>query len=287
MNPMRRSRKTKIVATLGPASSTADQLKALFEAGADVFRVNMSHTPRQLLAELHGRVRALEREEQRPIGILADLQGPKIRLGELAGGEAELSEGTHAKLVLAKTAPEKGVIPVPHPEIFAAVKPGQRLLIDDGKISLRIEGVVPDAATSVVLTGGIARNRKGVNLPDTILPIPALTEKDRSDVDAALNLGVDWVALSFVQRPDDIAELKKLVSGRAAVLAKIEKPKALDWLEEILDLTDALMVARGDLGVELPLESVPRSRLVKTSSTNPPCRPQPESLQLRIPRAAR
>jgi len=254
---MRRTRKTKIVATLGPASSTPAQLKALFEAGADVFRINMSHTPHQLLTELHGRVRTLERAEGRPIGILVDLQGPKIRLGELAGGEAELPEGTHAKLVRAGTASETGVIPVPHPEIFAALKPGDRLLIDDGKISMRIDSVVPDAATALVLVGGIARNRKGVNLPDTILPIPALTEKDRSDVDAALNLGVDWVALSFVQRPDDVAELRKLVSGRAAVLAKIEKPNALDWLTEILDLTDALMVARGDLGVELPLESVP------------------------------
>jgi len=254
---MRRSRKTKIVATLGPASSTPAQLKALFEAGADVFRINMSHTARQLLTELHGRVRALERDEERPIGILADLQGPKIRLGELASGEMELPEGSHAKLILDRTASEKTLIPVPHPEVFASLRPGDRLLIDDGRISMRIDSVGRDAASAEVLTGGIVRNHKGVNLPDTILPIPALTEKDRRDVDAALNLGVDWVALSFVQRPDDVAELRKLVSGRAAVLAKIEKPKALDWLTEILDLTDALMVARGDLGVELPLESVP------------------------------
>jgi pyruvate kinase len=152
---------------------------------------------------------------------------------------------------------EKGIIPVPHAEIFAALKAGDKLLIDDGKISLRIESVRRDSASAVVLTGGTAKNRKGVNLPDTVLPIPALTEKDRSDVDASLNLGVDWVALSFVQRPDDVADIRKLVSGKAAVLAKIEKPKALDWLSDILDLTDALMVARGDLGVELPLESVP------------------------------
>ena len=222
-----------------------------------MFRINMSHTPRQMLAELHGRVRALEREEERAIGVLVDLQGPKIRLGELMGGEAELSTGARAELVLDKTASEKGIIPVPHPEIFAALRPGDKLLIDDGKIGLRIDRVGRNAASAVVLTGGTARDRKGVNLPDTILPIPALTEKDRSDVGAALNLGVDWVALSFVQRPDDVAELRKLVSGAASVLAKIEKPKALDWLDEILDLTDALMVARGDLGVELPLESVP------------------------------
>jgi len=254
---MRRSRKTKIVATLGPASSTPAQLEALFEAGADVFRINMSHTPRQLLSELHSHVRALEREKKRPIGVLVDLQGPKIRLGELAGGEVELREGSRVKLVLGTTASEAAIIPVPHPEIFAALRTGDRLLIDDGRISVRIDSAGPDAASAVVLTGGIAKNRKGVNLPDTVLPIPALTEKDRSDADAALALGLDWIALSFVQRPDDVAELKKLVSGRAAVLAKIEKPKALDWLPEILDLTDALMVARGDLGVELPLESVP------------------------------
>lgn len=253
---MRRSRKTKIVATLGPASSTPVQLKTLFEAGADVFRINMSHTTRELLVELYSHVRALEREEGRTIGLLVDLQGPKIRLGELAGAEVELRDGSHLKLVLGRSS-DSAAIPIPHPEIFASLKAGDRLLIDDGRISVRIDSVTPDVALATVLTGGIARSRKGVNLPDTILPIPALTEKDRSDVDAALNLGVDWVALSFVQRPDDIAELKKLVSGRAAVLAKIEKPKALDWLPEILDLTDALMVARGDLGVELPLESVP------------------------------
>jgi pyruvate kinase len=245
------------VATLGPASSSSDQLKALFEAGADVFRINMSHTPRERLAELHGRVRALEREKDRPIGLLVDLQGPKIRLGELAGGATELQAGARANLILASKSVDNGVVPVPHPEIFAALKPGDKLLIDDGRISLRIDSAGRESASATVLIGGIVKDRKGVNLPDTILPIPALTNKDRSDLDAALNLGVDWMALSFVQRPDDVAEVRKLVSGKAAVLAKIEKPKALDWLPEILDLTDALMVARGDLGVELPLESIP------------------------------
>ena len=254
---MRRSRKTKIVATLGPASSSSETMKALFEAGADVFRINMSHTPHQLLAELHGRVRALEREEGRPIGILVDLQGPKIRLGQLAGGPRELQTGARVGLVLDSTAPDDLAIPVPHPEVFAALRQGDGLLIDDGRVRLRIESISAAAAEAVVVTGGLIKDRKGVNLPDTVLPIPAMTAKDRSDLDAALNLGVDWVALSFVQRPDDVAELRKLVTGKAAVLAKIEKPKALEWLPEILDLTDALMVARGDLGVELPLETVP------------------------------
>jgi pyruvate kinase len=254
---MRRSRKTKIVATLGPASSSPETIKALFEAGADVFRINMSHTPHQLLGELHGRVRALEREDGRPIGILVDLQGPKIRLGQLPGGARELETGARVGLVLDNSSTDGEVIPVPHPEVFAALRQGDGLLIDDGRVRLKIENVSAAAAEAVVVTGGIIKDRKGVNLPDTVLPIPAMTAKDRSDLDAALNLGVDWVALSFVQRPDDVAELRKLAVGKAAVLAKIEKPKALEWLPEILDLTDALMVARGDLGVELPLESVP------------------------------
>jgi pyruvate kinase len=254
---MRRSRKTKIVATLGPASSSPEMIKALFEAGADVFRINMSHTPHQLLAELHGRVRALEREDGRPIGILADLQGPKIRLGQLVGGEQELETGAHVGLVLDSTVASGEAIPIPHPEVFAALRQGDGLLIDDGKVRLRIENVSAASAEAVVVTGGLIKDRKGVNLPDTVLPIPAMTAKDRSDLDAALNLGVDWVALSFVQRPDDVAELRKLAVGKAAVLAKIEKPKALEWLPEILELSDALMVARGDLGVELPLETVP------------------------------
>ena len=254
---MRRTRKTKIVATLGPASFSPEQLKSLFEAGADVFRINMSHTSHERLAELHGRVRALEREDGRPIGILADLQGPKLRLGQLAGGPRELRTGTRVGLILDARSDDSEAIPIPHPEVFAALRQGDGLLIDDGKIRLKIESIGPKAADAVVVMGGTVRDRKGVNLPDTVLPIPALTAKDRSDLDAALNLGVDWVALSFVQRPDDVAELKKLVSGKAAVLSKIEKPKALEWLSEILDLTDALMVARGDLGVELPLETVP------------------------------
>jgi pyruvate kinase len=254
---MRRSRKTKIVATLGPASSSPGMIKALFEAGADVFRINMSHTPHQLLAELHGRVRALERDDGRPIGILADLQGPKIRLGQLPGGAQELETGARVGLVLDNTVASGEAIPIPHPEVFAALRQGDGLLIDDGKVRLRIESVSAASAEAVVVTGGLIKDRKGVNLPDTVLPIPAMTAKDRSDLDAALNLGVDWVALSFVQRPDDVAELRKLAVGKAAVLAKIEKPKALKWLPEILELSDALMVARGDLGVELPLESVP------------------------------
>jgi pyruvate kinase len=202
-------------------------------------------------------VRALEREEGRPISILVDLQGPKIRLGQLPGGVLQLQSGARISLIRDSASQRTDSIPVPHPEVFAALLTGDSLLIDDGKVRLRIESVGVDTAKATVIVGGEIKDRKGVNLPDTVLPIPAMTPKDRGDLDAALHLGVDWIALSFVQRPDDVAELKKLVRGQAAVLAKIEKPKAIEWLAEILDLTDALMVARGDLGVELPVETVP------------------------------
>jgi pyruvate kinase len=254
---MRRKRKTKILATLGPASSTPEMIRILFEAGADVFRINMSHTSHTKLAELHLAVRTLEAEVGRPIGILVDLQGPKIRLGTLEGGMQELPTGSMVKLVRRVAAENKGDIPIPHPEVFNSLRVGDALLIDDGKLRLRIIDAGADAAEAVVEVGGLAKDRKGVNLPDTLLPIGAMTPKDRSDLDAALNLGVDWIALSFVQRSDDVAELKKVVRGRAGVLSKIEKPRALDQLPEILELSDALMVARGDLGVELPLEMVP------------------------------
>ena len=254
---MRRRRKTKIVATLGPASGSPAKLKALFEAGVDVFRINMSHTSHDLLGVLHGRVRALEREEGRPIGILVDLQGPKIRIGSLPGGKMTVVEGERIRLVQAQSTDEPRVVPVPHAEVFAALKQRHCLLIDDGRIRLRTWSSKPDSADAVVELGGTIGDHKGINLPDTLLPLSAITDKDRSDLDAALALGVDWIALSFVQRADDVAELRKLVRGRAGVLAKIEKPKALEFLDGILELSDALMVARGDLGVEMPLEAVP------------------------------
>jgi len=260
---MRRRRKTKIVATLGPASSTPDRIHALFDAGVDVFRINMSHTSHAMLAELHRAIRAEEEQAERPIGILVDLQGPKIRLGTLPGGSRLLKVGEQVRLVRKVEADDPGDIPIPHPEVFAAMKMRHTLLIDDGRVRLRLLTVKDYYADAIVMVGGEIRNRKGVNLPDTLLPVSAMTPKDRTDLDAALNLGVDWIALSFVQRADDVSELKKIVAGRAAVLAKIEKPKALESLGDILDIADALMVARGDLGVELPLEAVPgRQKLI-------------------------
>jgi pyruvate kinase len=254
---MRRKRKTKILATLGPASSSAEMIRALFDAGVDTFRINMSHTSHTGLADLAGKVRALEEQVGRPVGILVDLQGPKIRLGTFPGGSRTFSEGQRVRIVRKVEAGGENEIPIPHPEVFNALKQRHSLLIDDGKIRLRLLSATADTAEAIIEVGGELKDRKGVNLPDTLLPIQAMTPKDRTDLDHALQLGADWIALSFVQRPDDVAELKKIVRGRAGVLAKIEKPKAIESLDEILEMADALMVARGDLGVELPLEMVP------------------------------
>jgi len=254
---MRRSRKTKIVATLGPASHTQEHIRTLFIAGVDVFRINMSHTNHANLTNLVNTVRAVEADVGRPIAILVDLQGPKLRLGKIEGGEKWLKSGEQITFVRAETAADPADLPMPHPEIFNALKPGSNLLIDDGKVRLVADQVEESRIVATVLQGGLVKNHKGVNLPDTLLPIPALTPKDRSDLDYALSLNIDWLALSFVQRPDDVAELRKAAAGRAGVMTKLEKPAAFHALDEIITLSDSVMVARGDLGVELPLEAVP------------------------------
>jgi pyruvate kinase len=254
---MRRQRRTKVVATLGPASSSRAMIARLFEAGADVFRINMSHTSHDKMRELVTTIRAVEAEYNRPIGILVDLQGPKLRLGSFVNDSAEIASG--AEFVLdADPAPGDATrVQLPHPEIFAAIKPGDKLLIDDGKLRLVATATGPQRIVARVEVGGKISNRKGVSLPDTLIPLAAMAAKDLADLEAALVTGIDWVALSFIQRPEDVAEAKKITRGRAAVMAKIEKPQAVARLAEILDLADALMVARGDLGVEMPLEKVP------------------------------
>lgn len=254
---MRRARKTKILATLGPATNAPEKIRALFDAGADVFRINMSHTDHLGLQKAVKAVRAIETQVGRPVAILVDLQGPKLRLGDIKGHAAELKTGAKAVFDLAKSSSDAHVLPIPHPEIFAALKPGGNLLIDDGKVRLTVDTVTDKRIEATVAAGGKISSHKGINLPDTTLPIPALTPKDRRDLDYALTLDIDWIALSFVQRPDDVAELRKLVAARAGVLAKIEKPAAFSALDQIVELADAVMVARGDLGVELPLEAVP------------------------------
>jgi pyruvate kinase len=254
---VRRKRKVKILATLGPASATREMIEKLFIAGVDVFRINMSHTNHALLKELHGHIRAVEAKLNRPIGILADLQGPKIRIGTFANKEVKIVAGDSFAFDTDSAPGDKTRVFLPHPEIFAGAKKGDNLLLNDGRLRVEITNAQPTRLETRIIYGGILSDRKGVNLPDTLLPIPALTEKDRADLEAAASLGVDWIALSFVQRPEDVAEAQKLVKGRAGVMAKIEKPSALPVLDEILKIADGIMVARGDLGVELPLETVP------------------------------
>ena len=264
---MRRMRRVKIVATLGPASRERPVVSALFEAGVDVFRINMSHCSHDELRERVRMLRTLEEEFGRPIGILADLQGPKLRLGEFADGGVQLEKGATFVLDSDSTPGDQNRVRLPHPEILHALQAGHTILVDDGKVRLTVIEAEPTRALTRVEVAGRVSNRKGVSLPHTEIPVSAMTEKDRADLDAAVNEGVDWVAVSFVQRPDDVAEVKKLVRGRALVLAKIEKPQAIKRLDEIMELSDALMVARGDLGVEMPLEQVPglQKRIVRTA----------------------
>jgi pyruvate kinase len=254
---MRRLRRTKIVATLGPSSSERSIIASLFRAGADVFRINMSHTTHEKLRALVATIRAVEAEFGRPIGVLVDLQGPKLRVGRFKSGPVNLRAGETFTLDTDPTPGDETRAELPHPEIFASAMPGHALLLDDGKVRLIATEVDRTRIVTRVEVGGKLSDRKGVSLPDTTIPFSALTPKDRSDLEAALDTGIDWVALSFIQRPEDIAEAKKITRGRAVVMAKIEKPQAVSRLDEILDLSDALMVARGDLGVEMPLEKVP------------------------------
>lgn len=259
--------RTKIVATLGPASSSHDVILGLALAGADVFRFNFSHGTHADHAARHQLVRQVEREAGRPLGILADLQGPKLRVGLFAEGRVTLVTGKPFRLDLDATPGDDRRVCLPHPEILSAVRPGDTLLLDDGRIRLTISRVAPDFLETDVAVGGVLSDHKGVNVPDVALPIPALTPKDRDDLAFALGLGVDFVALSFVQRPEDVLETRDLVGGRAWIVAKLEKPQAMDNLDGILAASDAVMVARGDLGVELPPEAVPlaQKRIIRAA----------------------
>ncbi|MFD1913309.1 pyruvate kinase [Halodurantibacterium flavum] len=262
---MRRLRNVKIVATLGPASSTYETIRALFEAGADVFRLNMSHGSHDEIAARHAIIRQIEADMGRPIGILADLQGPKLRVGTFANGEEMLNAGAAFRLDLDPAEGDVNRVCLPHREIFEALEPGATLLVNDGKIRLKVNACGPDFADCVVIAGGIISNRKGVNVPDVVLPLAALSDKDRRDLEFVCELGVDWLALSFVQRAADVDEARGLARGRAAILSKIEKPAAVKAYPEILAVSDGIMVARGDLGVELPVQNVPpiQKRLVR------------------------
>lgn len=262
---MRRHRHAKIVATLGPSSSSAATIRTLFDAGADVFRLNFSHGSQDQHKERLEIIRAIEHETGRPIAVLLDLQGPKLRVGTFAKASVELKPGAAFRLDTDPTPGDATRAPLIHPEIFAALKPDTDLLLDDGKIRLKVQVCGPDFATTQVTTGGPLSDRKGVNVPGVVLPISILTEKDRKDLEFGLALGVDWIALSFVQRPQDLAEARALIKGRAAIMSKLEKPAAVECLDDIVTLSDGLMVARGDLGVELPAEQVPaiQKRIVR------------------------
>jgi pyruvate kinase len=264
---LRRHRRTKIIATLGPASSTTEIITRLFQTGADVFRLNFSHGSHEDHAARIASIREIEKRFDRPIGILADVQGPKLRVGRFAGGKVHLQTGQRFRLDLNPTPGDSTRVNLPHPEIIAAAAINTNLLLDDGKLRLRITHKREDHLETEVIFGGPLSDRKGVNVPDVILPIPALTAKDRIDLDFALNAGVDYIGLSFVQRPEDVIEAKAIAAGRAWIMVKMEKPQALDNLDEIIRLSDAVMVARGDLGVELPPEEVPlaQKRIVRAA----------------------
>jgi pyruvate kinase len=262
---MKRNRYSKIVATLGPASSKPEQIRDLFLAGVDVFRMNFSHGTQAEHKQRLDVIRELEEEYERPIGVFADMQGPKLRIGTFKDGPVELKIGQTFALSLDPCEGDATQVALPHPEIFAAINAGEDLLINDGRIRLTVTENTGRRLVTTVQAGGLISERKGVNVPGTVLPIDILTEKDLTDMEAALTWGVEWIALSFVQRPEDLVRARDIIAGRAKILSKLEKPSALNFLEDIVNDADAIMVARGDLGVELPLESVPgwQKRMVR------------------------
>ncbi|HEU0066797.1 MAG TPA: pyruvate kinase, partial [Sphingomonas sp.] len=262
-----RARKVRVLATLGPASNTPEMIATLFRAGADAFRVNMSHGDQASKVAVIQAIRGLETQFGRPTTILADLQGPKLRVGKFAGGRVQLKTGNRFVLDRSRELGDATRVELPHREIFAAIERGARLLLDDGKLVLRVADHGPDRIETIVEVGGALSDNKGLNVPDVVVPMAALTDKDRSDLAFAIEQGVDWIALSFVQRPEDLWEARKLIGGKAALLAKIEKPAAIERLEEIVEACDGVMVARGDLGVEMPPQAVPplQKRIVEVS----------------------
>lgn len=266
--PLRRHRRTKIIATLGPASASAEMIEKLFRAGADVFRLNFSHGSHEVHAATLAAIRAVEARLGRPIGVLADVQGPKLRVGKFGGGRVTLASGAQFRLDLNPTPGDARRVQLPHPEIINAARIGTTLLLDDGKLRLRVIRVREnDHLETEVINGGALSDRKGVNVPDVPLPIPALTVKDRADLDFILPLGIEYIGLSFVQRAEDVAEAIEIAAGRALIMVKMEKPQAVENMDAILALADCVMVARGDLGVELPTEEVPlvQKRIVRAA----------------------
>lgn len=264
---MRRLRNVKILATIGPSSETSEVIEALARAGVDVFRINMSHADHDRLRQNVANIRKIEEKVGRPIGVLVDLQGPKLRIGCFEKGSIRLAAGDRLRLDHSPEPGDATRVELPHPEIFAAVKVGDRLLLDDGRLEFRCVGSSGSEIECEVVIGGVLKDRKGIALPDTMLVLAAMTDRDRADLEIALELEADWIALSFVQRPDDVIEANQIIAGRAAVLAKIEKPQAVEMLDQIMAHCDAIMIARGDLGVEMPIEEVPglQKRMIRAA----------------------
>ena len=262
---LRRNRNVKIVATLGPSSSTEEMVSRLFEEGVDVFRLNLSHGLNDEIKKRHEIIRKVENKFRRPICILADLQGPKLRCGDFKDKQAELDTGQTFVFDKERALGNSKRVYLPEFEVFKSLKKDSKVLVNDGKIKLVVKEVSENFVSTEVLVGGIISDKKGINVPDQLLPLSALSKKDLSDLEFVCNLGIEWLGLSFVQRAKDIKEAKKIVRGRAAILSKIEKPSAVDAFDEILEETDAVMIARGDLGVELPIETLPpiQKRLVR------------------------
>ncbi len=264
---IKRTRKVKILATLGPASNSPEMIEKLLRAGADAFRLNMSHGDHAAHAAAFASIRKIEEKHDRAIAVLCDLQGPKLRVGTFADGEVTIRHGSHFTLDRNPTPGDAARVYLPHPELFRILEKGQRLLVDDGRIRLRVLRASDDEILCSAEVGGVISDRKGVNVPDTIVPVPAMTAKDRRDLAFAIEHGADWIGLSFVQRPEDVAEARRLMGGYGALMAKIEKPSAVRHIDEIIELSDGIMVARGDLGVELDPEQVPplQKRLVEAA----------------------
>ena len=266
-NQLHRNRKVKIVATLGPASDTKSEIKKMFLAGADIFRLNMSHGDHSAVKKRHSILRDLEQEFSRPVCILVDLQGPKLRCGNFEDEKVSVEVGQKFCFDLIESLGDKKRVCLPHPQIFRSVKEGDKLLIDDGKVALEVRNASEVSIECTVLNNGIISDKKGVNCPDSILDLAPLTEKDKKDLKFVCSLGIDWIGLSFVQRAKDVDDVKKLLNGKAGIIAKIEKPAAVEEFDSIIESSDGIMVARGDLGVELPIEAVPpiQKRLVMRS----------------------
>jgi pyruvate kinase len=256
-------RRTKIVATIGPASQNEKTIHHLIKSGVNVARLNLSHGTHEDHTIVFNRLRKVAQDMQVPICILLDLQGPKIRIAKLSGDEVMLVQGQHVSLTTRVNSLNAGEIPVEFTELPQSVHPGERILLDDGNLELRVDGIESDRVRAHVIVGGLLKSHKGISLPEAHLKISALTDKDLLDLEFGLKLGVDTIALSFVRSEQDIISLRENIARishgevQLPIIAKLERPEALDHLEQIMEVTDGVMVARGDLGVEMSPEKVP------------------------------